>query len=54
MHLRYNSPVILTFTLLAPGVADSNAMADDTDYRTVQTRPSGRPPIRCGRESWPR
>jgi len=31
----------LAFTLLAPGVADSSAMADDMDFRTIQTRPSG-------------
>ena len=31
----------LTFTLLAPGVADSNAMADNSDFRVAQTRQSG-------------
>jgi Carboxypeptidase regulatory-like domain len=31
----------LTFTLLAPGVVDSNAMADNTDFRVAQTPQSG-------------
>lgn len=31
----------LTFSLLAPGVADSKAMADDSDFRVVQTPNSG-------------
>ena len=31
----------LTFSLLAPGVADSNAMADNSDFRVKQTPNSG-------------
>lgn len=31
----------LTFTLLAPGVVDSNALADNTDFRVAQTPQSG-------------
>ncbi|MBC7901442.1 MAG: TonB-dependent receptor [Saprospiraceae bacterium] len=31
----------LTFTLLAPGVVDSNALADNTDFRVAQTPNSG-------------
>lgn len=31
----------LTFTLLAPGVVDSNAFADNTDFRVAQTPQSG-------------
>lgn len=31
----------LTFTLLAPGVVDSNALADNTDFRVTQTPNSG-------------
>lgn len=31
----------LTFTLLAPGVVDSNAFADNTDFRVAQTAQSG-------------
>jgi hypothetical protein len=31
----------LTFTLLAPGVSDSNRLADDQDYRVKQTPQSG-------------
>src|SRR5262245_4601762 len=31
----------LTFSLLAPGVADSNALADNADYRVAQTPQSG-------------
>ena len=31
----------LTFSLLAPGVAHSNALADNTDYRVAQTPQSG-------------
>ncbi|MGH9946444.1 MAG: carboxypeptidase regulatory-like domain-containing protein [Pyrinomonadaceae bacterium] len=31
----------LTFTLLAPGVVDSNALADNTDFRVTQTPQSG-------------
>jgi hypothetical protein len=31
----------LTFSLLAPGIADSKAMADDSDFRVVQTPHSG-------------
>ena len=31
----------LTFSLLAPGVTDSKAMADDADFRVVQTPNSG-------------
>lgn len=31
----------LDFTLLAPGVADSNALADNTDFRIAQTPHSG-------------
>lgn len=31
----------LTFTLLMPGVVDSNALADNTDYRVPQTPQSG-------------
>ena len=31
----------LTFTLLAPGVADADALADQTDYRAVQAAHSG-------------
>ncbi len=31
----------LTFTLLSPGVVDSNALADNTDFRVAQTPNSG-------------
>lgn len=31
----------LTFTLLAPGVVDSNALADNSDFRVAQTPQSG-------------
>ena len=31
----------LTFTLLSPGVVDSNALADNTDFRVAQTPQSG-------------
>lgn len=31
----------LTFSLLAPGVADANALADNSDYRVSQTATSG-------------
>jgi Carboxypeptidase regulatory-like domain/TonB dependent receptor len=31
----------LSFTLLAPGVVDSNALADNTDFRVAQTPQSG-------------
>jgi hypothetical protein len=31
----------LTFTLLAPGVADANALADNADFRMTQTPQSG-------------
>src|SRR5262249_11280163 len=31
----------LAFSLLAPGVADSNALADNADYRIAQTPASG-------------
>ncbi|MBK9155479.1 MAG: TonB-dependent receptor [Chloracidobacterium sp.] len=31
----------LTFTLLAPGVVDSNALADNSDFRVTQTPQSG-------------
>ncbi len=31
----------LTFTLLAPGVVDSNSLADNTDFRVTQTPQSG-------------
>ncbi len=31
----------LTFTLLAPGIVDSNAFADNTDFRVTQTPQSG-------------
>ncbi len=31
----------LTYTLLMPGVVDSNAFADNTDFRVVQTPQSG-------------
>ena len=31
----------LTFTLLTPGVVDSNALADNTDFRVAQTPQSG-------------
>jgi len=31
----------LTYTLLAPGVVDSNALADNTDFRVAQTPQSG-------------
>ncbi len=41
----YNLPInrrdYLTFALLAPGVVDSTAMADNTDYRVKQTPTSG-------------
>jgi hypothetical protein len=43
-HVR-NLPIdrrdYLSFTLLAPGVADSKALADNTDYRIIQTQDSG-------------
>ena len=31
----------LSFTLLAPGVVDSNALADNTDFRVTQSPQSG-------------
>jgi len=31
----------LSFTLLAPGVVDANALADNTDFRVAQTLQSG-------------
>ena len=41
----YNLPInrrdYLTFALLAPGVVDSTALADNTDYRVKQTPTSG-------------
>jgi hypothetical protein len=43
-HIR-NLPIdrrdYLSFALLAPGIADSKALADNTDYRIVQTQDSG-------------
>jgi hypothetical protein len=40
-HLPIDRRDYLTFTLLAPGVVDSNAMADNTDFRAAQTPQSG-------------
>src|SRR5262245_28125320 len=36
-NLPINRRDYLTFTLLAPGVADSNALADNSDFRVKQT-----------------
>ncbi len=40
-HLPIDRRDYLSFTLLAPGVVDSNAMADNTDFRAAQTPQSG-------------
>src|SRR5262249_10637284 len=40
-NLPINRRDYLTFTLLAPGVADSNALADNSDFRVKQTPQSG-------------
>ena len=40
-NLPINRRDYLTFALLAPGVVDSTALADNTDYRVKQTPTSG-------------
>ena len=40
-NLPIDKRTYLSFTLLAPGVADSNALADNTDFRAVQAAHSG-------------
>jgi hypothetical protein len=40
-NLPINRRDYLSFTLLAPGIVDSNAMADNTDFRVAQTPQSG-------------
>jgi Carboxypeptidase regulatory-like domain/TonB dependent receptor len=40
-NLPINRRDYLSFTLLAPGVADSNALADNSDFRVKQTPQSG-------------
>ena len=40
-NLPIDRRTYLTFTLLAPGVADSNALADNTDFRAIQAAHSG-------------
>ena len=40
-NLPIDRRTYLSFTLLAPGTADSNGLADNTDFRVVQTAHSG-------------